>query len=619
MIRRLLLSLAALLLTALTGVAQKAADRRLRELQGEYVGALGVPGAPIDAVRITHGVQLIAESGPNESDARLRLVLHKGGLPGAGWRRGDPRWTCEAPLGDGDTTTFSLQGMRASLFGGQLTFSDAVGAELGLLRRVERTSPTLGAAAPPGATVLFDGTSVDAFEGGRLSEPGSLAVGCDSKQRFSDHRIHLEFRTPVRPEARGQQRGNSGVYVQGRYECQVLDSFGLEGKNNECGGIYSIAPPIVNACLPPGQWQTYDIIFSAARWSGLKKVRDARMTVHLNGVLVHDEVALPHVTTAAKRKESDSPGGLYLQDHGNAVAYRNIWVVEQDPTRRRKVVFLAGGPSHGYASHEHRAGCMLLAKALDACGLPIDTEVHDLWPEDPSTLDAADVIVSFADGGGRHPLLRHTDAMAAQMARGASLVCLHYAVEVPKGNPGTRFVDWLGGYFETHHSVNPTWTAEFTQLPDHPVARGVKPFAMHDEWYFHMRFRPGMESVTPILSTVAPQSTMRRNDGPHSGNPHVRAAVAAGEPQHVAWVRVRPDGGRAFGFTGAHVHWNWGHDDFRKVVLNGIAWCAHLDVPASGVSSATPDLPALQANQNGKPGKRFDANRVQQLLDSFQR
>ena len=134
-----------------------------------------------------------------------------------------------------------------------------------------------------------------------------------------------------------------------------------------------------------------------------------------------------------------------------------------------------------------------------------------------------------------------------------------------------------------------------------------------------MRFPRGMEGVTPILSAIAPESTMRRKDGPHSGNPAVRAAVAAEEPQHVGWAFQRPDGGRAFGFTGAHVHWNWGHRDFRTVVLNAIAWCAHLDVPEEGVKSATLDLGALQANQAGKPGKNFDAARVEKLLESYRR
>lgn len=608
------LALALMLGAAVSGQDQKAA---LLAAQGEYLGELtGLnpvgPGAqPI-------GAQVIALCDNDGGNPRLKMVMHLGGLPGAGWRRGGMRVAKEAPLVNGGATF--ADGRRAAKLGdGKLVFLGPDGEVEGVLEKVARQSPTLGAAPPAGAVVLFDGTSADGFEGGRLLEGGLLAVGCDSKQAFSDHHIHLEFRTPFRPEARGQGRGNSGVYVQGRYECQVLDSFGLDGKQNECGGVYSIADPIVNACLPPGQWQTYDIQFTAAAWQGAEKVADARMTVHLNGILVHDDLALTHATTASKRKESAAPGGVYLQDHGNPVTYRNVWVVEQDLARTRKVVFVSGGPSHGYASHEHRAGCMLLAEALNQSGLPIEAEVHVGWPGDGQALRDADVLVCFADGGGRHPFVRHMEELQPMMDRGLSLVCLHYAVEIPKGAPGDRLMSWLGGYFETHWSVNPHWTATFRGLPGHPISRGVRPFSINDEWYFHMRFPTGLEGVTPILSAVAPHDTMKRGDGPHSGNDAVRKSVARKALQHLGWAYQRPDGGRAFGFTGAHVHWNWGHRDFRTVVLNAIVWCGKLEVPEGGVPSPTLDLKALQANQAGKPGKNFDAARVEELLDGFRR
>ncbi|NIP84607.1 MAG: dehydrogenase, partial [Planctomycetales bacterium] len=140
---------------------------------------------------------------------------------------------------------------------------------------------------------------------------------------------------------------------------------------------------------------------------------------------------------------------------------------------------------------------------------------------------------------------------------------------------------WIGGYFETFWSVNPHWKARFDQFPDHPVANGLKPFFMDDEWYYHMRFVDEMDGVTPILSAVPPDSTRQRPDGSHSGNPTVRARK--GMPEHVAWVRVRPDGGRGFGFTGCHWHWSWACDSFRTAVLNGIAWTAGLKVPPGGV------------------------------------
>jgi type 1 glutamine amidotransferase len=171
------------------------------------------------------------------------------------------------------------------------------------------------------------------------------------------------------------------------------------------------------------------------------------------------------------------------------------------------------------------------------------------------------------------------------MEKGVGFLTIHYAVE-PTTNKGNKeFLDWQGGCFETHWSVNPHWTANFSKLPKHPITRGVKPFKANDEWYFHMRFAPGMKGVTPILSDVAPAATMRRGDGAHSGNPHVRKTVAAGAPQHVAWAFERENGGRGFGFTGGHNHLNWGKDDLRKTVLNAIVWVAKAKVPEGGVPS----------------------------------
>jgi type 1 glutamine amidotransferase len=253
----------------------------------------------------------------------------------------------------------------------------------------------------------------------------------------------------------------------------------------------------------------------------------------------------------------------------------------------KKILLIAGKPSHGPGAHEHNAGVLLLKKCLDNVpGVKTDACLNG-WPEDGDAFDGVDAVVLYMDGGEKHPLLQgdRLQKMNSLMEKGVGLACLHYAVEPTIERGEKEFLDWIGGAFEINWSVNPHWDAEFKNFPKHPITRGVKPFTINDEWYFHMRFREGMKGVTPILSAIAPESTMTRGEGTHQGNPAVREAVKKGEPQHVAWACERADGGRGFGFTGAHVHNNWGNENFRKTVLNAILWIAKGDVPKNGVES----------------------------------
>jgi len=285
---------------------------------------------------------------------------------------------------------------------------------------------------------------------------------------------------------------------------------------------------------------------------------------------------------------------------------------------KKRVTFIAGRRSHGYGSHSHNAGCLLLARLLQENVPGVETVVYQNgWPKDSNALEGADAIVMFCDGGGGHMVNPHLEQVDQLAKKGVGIACLHYGVEVPKGKPGDCLLDWIGGYFETHWSVNPHWKARFEEFPDHPVANGLTAFEIEDEWYFHMRFREGMKGVTPILSAVAPESTMRRGDGAHSGNPQVRKAVAAGKPQHLAWVAERPGGGRGFGFTGGHWHWNWASDNFRKTVLNGIVWVAGLDVPEGGVPSKTPTVARLQENLDYPTPNNFDTARIEQMIEQW--
>lgn len=235
--------------------------------------------------------------------------------------------------------------VAASLWNAQLAEGGVTGTIAGALkgtftlRQTVRQSPTLGAEAPAGAVVLFDGDNLDAWAPvgrpndpapWRLLEGGVMEVqGGDiqTRQNFQNYRLHIEFRLPYMPHASGQGRANSGVYQQGRYEVQVLDSYGLDGADNECGGIYQIARPNVNMCLPPLAWQAYDIEFYGARLGADgQKTANARMTVVHNGVVIHDDLELPKVTGGANDENEGTPGPIKLQDHGNPVQFRNIWI-----------------------------------------------------------------------------------------------------------------------------------------------------------------------------------------------------------------------------------------------------------------------------------------------------
>ena len=286
--------------------------------QGEYVGELKTGDG-----KLPIGVQVIAFG-----KGKFRSVSYVGGLPGSGWN-GKEKLMHEGELKDG-VVVFDGENGRGELKDGVLTVEAKKESAKGHLKKVERKSPTLGQKPPAGAVVLFDGKSAKGWKNGKITEDGLLMQGTTSEKTFGSHSLHIEFRLPYQPEDRGQGRGNSGIYFQGRYEVQMLDSFGLSGEQNECGGIYSVAKPDVNMCLPPLAWQTYDAEFTAAKYDkNGELVANPRITVKHNGVLIHDDVELPgkRNTTAAPLKAGPELGPVYLQNHGNPVRYRNIWVV----------------------------------------------------------------------------------------------------------------------------------------------------------------------------------------------------------------------------------------------------------------------------------------------------
>lgn len=286
-------------------------------IQGEYLGSREGLG------RL--GAQVVAEG-----NGAFAVVFYPGGLPGEGWDARTRRKAVARREGEGQDrrVVLSGDGWAGTIGDGAIAGTHPDGSPF-TLRRVARASPTAGLAPPPGAVVLFDGTNTDAWNNGRIVEGGLLGEGPVTRREFRDYTLHMEFRTPFMPLARGQGRGNSGIKMLSIYEVQILDSFGLDGRNNECGALYTRFAPPLNMAYPPLSWQTFDIDFRAPRFdTENRKIEDARITVRHNGILLHDDTVLRPKLGQVKQEKATGP--VLLQNHGNPVYFRNIWLVEND-------------------------------------------------------------------------------------------------------------------------------------------------------------------------------------------------------------------------------------------------------------------------------------------------
>ncbi len=232
---------------------------------------------------------------------------------------------------------------RAEISDGKLIGAKEGDAPVTLnLKKVKRVSPTIGLKPERGAIILFDGNDMDEWRTDKGGQAGWKLIGDGvmevapgkgsilTKRKFTDYKMHVEFRTPYMPKSSGQHRANSGVYLSERYETQILDSFALEGAINECGALYREVPPDVNMCFPPMDWQTYEITLHAPKFDASgKKMNNARLTIVHNGVTIHDDLDVPAATGSAKKKgETSEPMSILLQDHKNPAQFRNIWIVD---------------------------------------------------------------------------------------------------------------------------------------------------------------------------------------------------------------------------------------------------------------------------------------------------
>ena len=469
-----------------------------------------------------------------------------------------------------------------------------------------------------GFQAIFDGENLDGWDGNPKfwSAKDGAIVGQTTEENPTQGNTFLIWRQGTVDDfiLRLQYRidgGNSGI----QYRSKEMDKWVIGGYQGdfEAGETYSgilyeergrgiLGLRGTKVTIKPDGAKAEEKIADSAELQKLLKEKDwndyeivaqgNHLTHKINGIMMSQCID----EQVDKRSMSGLVGLQLHQGKPMTVQFKNIRLKRMRMADgRKKIVMVAGAPSHGIGEHEYNAGTRLLKKCLDRQPNVVTTVYSNGWPHDPTAFDNADTILLYMNGGAKHPVIHRNRLTEIDqlMSKGVGLCCAHYAVEVPKEKGGPDLIKWIGGYYETDYSINPTWMAEFKTLPTHAVTSGVEPFTIRDEWYYNIRFPEGQTNVKPILEAIPPDGTR----GTAAAKQH------PGRSEVLAWTVERPDGGRGFGFTGGHFHANWANPNFRKLVLNALLWTAKADVPKTGVDiQVVPE--EMQANLDKKERRK---------------
>ena len=476
---------------------------------------------------------------------------------------------------------------------------------------------------------IFNGVNLDGWNSPDMSywsvQDGAIVAQCSPEHPCKKNQFLVwqrgdidNFELKLKFKIEGQPNSNSGIQIRSQiapdghalgYQCDI------DRQGNWLGALYDehtgrrvLAKRGQKTTIAAnGARKTQQISDPAA----LKKNIDidAWNEYHITAIGPHITLKINNVVTAEVIDEEtahqDLLGKLALQLHSGPpmkIQFKDI-MLKRLPMNEgtKKIVLIAGAPSHRSGDHEHNAGIKLLTKRLNKIDGVVAVSYHDRgWPKDASAFDNADGIVVYSDGGGGHPINQRLKEVDELMGKGIGLMCMHYAVEVPADPTGKYFKQWIGGYYESGWSINPHWLLRDTTLAKgFQGAAGVEPWQAVDEWYYNMRFRENTDGLIRILQ-ARPDDEARSGSTSWPRGPKKHIVDSSGRMETIMWAVEREDGGRGVGFTGGHFHKNWANDQQRNLILNTMVWMAGGEVPKGGVKSEPVSEDEINANLDPK-------------------